>query len=291
MSLRDYFDDDYDFEEDEMDLKDKLISIILISIFFIIPTVLALVDEGIISFGPPEYPKKVTQEQLQSLRMTSVISNWCLPDSIHHYVDSIVLKSSSAILFMYIQPDAKELMKIVESRLQQMGFVINDYGSKRFSHYDFYWLSAENGNVFVHVTSIQTGNTAYISVATGKDVKEVLSIRIVTDGEEAELESEFSYKPSNPSVTLTAPLSGTIYAIYYPNEPLCGNPNDEVNILAKKSFENILLKTNARSPKLELLWACDGYYNVSRLTPTHLIVWNPRGVAYAKTVLTGFGIK
>ncbi len=276
---------------EKIERKRTIVTTIVTLALFAIPFVLALMDEGIISFEQPEYPKKITQEQLQSLRMTSVISNWCLPDSIHHYVDSIVLKTSSAILFMYIQPDAKELMKIVESRLQQMGFVINDYGNKKLNNYDFYWLSAENGDVFVHVTSIQTGTTTYISVASGKDVKEVLSIRIVTNGETAELESGWSYKPVNPNILLTAPLAGTIYAIYYPSVPICGNPNDEVNVLAKKSFEDVLLRTNAKSPKLELLWACDGYYNVSRYTPTHQIVWNPRGVAYAKTVLTGFGIK
>jgi len=275
--------------------KDKIVSALFFIVFFTlfaIPIVMALIDEGIINLEPPEFPKKVTQEQLQNLRMTSVISNWCLPDSIHHYVDSVVLESATAILFSYTQPDAKDLMKIVESRLQQIGFVINDYGNKKLNNYDFYWLSAENGDVFVHVTSIQTGTKTFISVASGKDIMGVLSIRIVTDGKDAELESGLSsYKPVNPNILLTAPLAGTIYAIYYPNVPLCGNPNDEVNIMAKRSFEEVLLRTHAKSPKLELLWACDNYHYLSRYTPTHLIVWNPRGVAYAKTVLTGFGIK
>ena len=273
-----------------MERRKKVVEAFIYALIILIPVILVLADEGVISFESPEYPMKITQEQLQSLRMTSVISEWCLPDSINHYADSIVLKSSSAILFTYAQPDAKELTKIVESRLQQMGFVINDYGNTKVNGYDFFWLSAENGDVFVHVTSIQLKN-AYISVASGKDVKEVLSTKIATDGESAWLESSFSYTPQNPTVTLTAPLAGTIYALYHPNNPLCGNPNDEVNILAKKSFEDFVLKTNAKSPKLELLWACDGYYNVSRLNSTHLVVWNPRGVAYAETVLTGFGIK
>jgi hypothetical protein len=249
-----------------------------------------LIDEGIISLEPPEYPKKITQEQLHSLRLTSVISNWCLPDSINHYIDSIILKSASAILFKY-DYNAKFLMDNVKSRLQQMGFVITDYGSKKVNYYDFYWLSAENGDIFTHVTSICTGKMTFISVASGKDVKEVLSIRIVTDGNSAELESRYVYNPTNPNILLTAPLAGTVYAIYHTTNPLCGNPNDAINVMARSSFKDVMQRTNASSPKLDLIWACDGYYKLSRLTPTHAFMLRPRGVAYAKVVLTGFGIK
>ncbi len=249
---------------------------------------LALIDMNVISFEPSEYPKKITQNQLYALRVTSVISNWCLPDSIDHYIDSVILKDSSAMLFGYAY-NAKFLMNYIASHLQEMGFVITDMGRSKVGNYDFYWLSAENGDIFTHITSICTGKRTFVSVASGKDVKEVLSVRIETDGNNAILSAP-EYTPKNGNILLTAPLAGTIYAIYYPTNPFCGNSNDEINVISRQSFERLLHK-NMKSPKLDLYWACGNFYKPKRFNTTHLFIYNPRGVAYARVVMTGFGIK
>jgi len=269
--------------------KRDLLSYVILAVIFGAVLFLIMLDEGIISLEPPEYPQKISQEQLHALRVTSVISNWCLPDSIHHYMDSVTLKESSAMLFGY-DYDAKFLIDYITPRLQEMGFVITDNGSSKVSNYDFYWTSAENGDIFTHVTMLYTGKRSFVSIASGKDVKEVLSIRIETDGNTAELSAP-TYKPKNANLVLTAPLAGTIYAIYFPANTLCGNPNDDINIVSRRSFEDLLHNGTMKSPMLDLYWACDGFYNPERLTPTHQFIYRPRGVAYASVVLTGFGVK
>lgn len=253
--------------------------------FFVL---LGLIGEGVISF---EYPQSISKEQLQSLRLTSFISDLCLPDSISHYEDSIVLKDSSALLFRY-DYDASFLLENVKSSLQSVGFVITDSGKSRIDNFDFYWLSAENGDIFTHVTAVYTGTKTHISIASGKDVKEVLSIKIVTDrtGDSAELRSDYTYKPENTNIVLTAPLAGTVYAIYYPNNPLCGKPSDEINIITRRSFDEFMLKGNMTPPILDFYWACGNVYKPARFKPTNAFVYKPRGVAYAQVISLGGGL-
>jgi len=236
-----------------------------------------------------DYPQNISKEQLQSLRLTSYLSYSCLPDSINHYEDSLVLKDSSALLFKY-DYDARFLLDNVRTALQNNGFTVVDTGNTKIDNFDFYWLSAENGNIFVHVTALYTGFRTYISVASGKNVEDVLSIRICTDraGSFAELRSNRSYNPTNANIVRTAPLAGTIYALYYPNNPLCGSPSDEINILTKKSFNELLLK-NSTSQRLDFIWACGNIYKPARFEPTNAILYSPRGVAYAMIIVSGGG--
>jgi hypothetical protein len=266
--------------------------------FIVLIAVLPILDDlGILdklfSFGPSEFPKKISEEQLQSLRLTSFISLWCLPDSIDHYMDSLVLKDSSALLFRY-DHDATYLLDMIKSGLQEIGFVITDQGTSNLNTYDFYWLSAENGNIFVHVTMLHVGglfsDNTYICIASGKNVDDVLSIKICVDdsGYPAELISDRTYTPTNANLVMTAPLSGTVYALFYPNNPLCGNPDDEINVITANSFDELLLReqeivqTYGYPVPIEFYWACGNFYKPERFKPVNAFVFKPRGVAYAQ---------
>ncbi len=261
---------------------------------------LTLIGEGVLEFGASEYPQKITREQLGSLRVTSVISDWCLPDSISHYVDSIVLKDSSAMLFEY---DYAPQLDAVEKSLQQLGFVITDRGNSKVDSFDFYWVSGENGDIFAHVTMLRTATKTFVSVASGKSVEDVLSIRIVSDGISAELSSDRSYTPANAEIVRTAPLAGTIYAIYYSSNPLCGNVGDDINVAARQSFDEVLARVAASSapinatpeamPNVDFYWACMGFCGKASFKPTHRSIHMPRGVAYAivNVGYGGYGVK
>ncbi len=261
---------------------------------------LTLIGEGMLEFGSSEYPQKITREQLGSLRVTSVISDWCLPDSISHYVDSIVLKDSSAMLFEY---DYAPQLDAVEKSLQQLGFVITDCGNSKVDSFDFYWVSGENGDIFAHVTMLRTATKTFVSVASGKSVEDVLSIRIVSDGISAELSSDRSYTPANAEIVRTAPLAGTIYAIYYSSNPLCGNAGDDINVAARQSFDEAITRVAANSapinatpeamPNVDFYWACMGFCGKVSFKPTHRSIHMPRGVAYAivNVGYGGYGVK
>ncbi len=281
-------------------IRDKLTAAVVVLIFGG-AILLTLVGEGVIEFGVSEYPQKITREQLGSLRVTSVISDWCLPDSISHYVDSIVLRDSSAMLFEYdrIGPP----LDMIETSLQQLGFVITDRGNSKIDSFDFYWVSGENGDIFAHITMLRTATKTFVSVASGKSIEDVLSIKIVSDGVSAELSSDRSYTPANAEIVRTAPLAGTIYAIYYSSNPLCGSAGDEINVAARQSFDEVLARVAARSapinatpeamPNVDFYWACMGFCGKASFKPTHRSIHMPRGVAYAIVNIGygGYGVK
>jgi hypothetical protein len=191
-------------------------------------------------------------------------------------------------------------MNTMRAGLQRLGFVITDEGNTNINGYDFSWLSAENGNIFVHVTVLYTGS-AYVCVSAGNQYRDVLSIRIQSDGSAASLASDIQCD-ANGSIEHVAPLAGTVYALFYPNDDLCGDPDADVNKMARQSFEEILAsrdtivgnvnyKGDPNQFPVEFYWACGNIFKPDRFHPVNSIITMPRGVAYASIMDMGLDVK
>jgi len=190
---------------------------------------------------------KYTEGQQSALSLVSYLSYYSLGgDSIEHYSAERVHENGVAGIMYRYGRESRDIANTVHDKLEEIGFVTTAIETEKSSgwepYWDYSWFSAANGDIIAFVTTYFDGRSNYVCIAAGSDDYEEDVFKIRAEGNDfVSLRSDVRSKSGEPAeIEHVAPFAGTMYAVKYPQHKLSGPRDAEVNVEARKSYDEVL---------------------------------------------------